>query len=265
MPRDDVMKHMLEENIGIAIGRQGLAVGDDHPWNLIFVSSSIIDFNLFYRGGGLLAPLYLYPDDHKEDIFSSEERQYNIEPKLLEQFRSKWQDFQPEQLFYFIYAVLHSPTYRQKYAQYLRMDFPRVPFPEDYEPFRALADLGKELADLHLLTSPQLSHPLARYQGLGSNDLVEDIKYDPETGTIRINKDKYFEGIAPEVWNFHIGGYQVLHKYLKDRKGKILADHIHYCKVVTALARTIELQRQVDEVYVSIDSIEAEVNNEKSL
>lgn len=87
---------------------------------------------------------------------------------------------------------------------------------------------------------------------------MEEVKYDPEAGTIRINKDKYFEGITPEVWNFHIGGYQVLHKYLKDRKGKILADPIHYCKVVTALAKTIELQQQVDEVYKQVDLVNGE-------
>lgn len=244
MPRGEVMKHMLEENIGLVCVRQ---VAED-VFNHALITNHIVEsrITLSNKGIAYLFPLYLYPDEHKEDIFSSDERQYNIEPRLLQQLGAKWQDFQPEQIFYYIYAVLHSPTYRQKYAQYLRMDFPRIPFPDAYEPFRALAVLGKELTDLHLLTSPQLSPPLARYQGLGGSDLVEDIKYEPEAGTIRINKDKYFEGIAPEVWNFHIGGYQVLHKYLKDRKGKTLADPIHYCRVVTALAKTIELQKQID-------------------
>lgn len=254
--RVDIMFHMLQQNIGLIARRQQLQSADA---NYFFVADCIISDGVIRsdnKGSESIFPLYLYPDEHKEDIFSSDERQYNIEPDLLQQLKDKWQGFQPEQLFYFIYAVLHSPTYRQKYAQYLRMDFPRIPFPDDYQPFRALAVLGKDLADLHLLTSPLLSPPLARYQGLGGNDLVEDIKYDPDTGTIRINKDKYFEGITPEVWNFHIGGYQVLHKYLKDRKGKTLADPIHYCKVVTALAKTIELQKQVDGVYGQVDGVD---------
>ena len=104
-----------------------------------------------------------------------------------------WPDFQPEQLFYYVYAILHSNQYRQRFAQYLRMDFPRVPITEDYEFFSKLAEIGKELADIHLLKSPRLSPPLARYQGNGSNDIVEFIKYDEHKGNVQINPDKHFE------------------------------------------------------------------------
>jgi len=248
MPRNEVMKHMLEENWGIVIGRQGLAVGDNQLWNLVTISQSITDFNLFYRGGGLIAPLYIYPDEHKEDIFATTERQYNIVPELLDEFSSQWPQFQPEQLFYYVYAVLHSNQYRQRFAQYLRMDFPRIPFTKDYKLFSKLAEYGKELADIHLLKSPRLSPPLARYQGSGSNDMVEFIQYDEDKSIVQINPDKHFEGITSELWNYNIGGYQVLHKYLKDRKGKSLADPIHYCRMVTALALTIDLQTRIDQI-----------------
>ncbi|MDD2544548.1 MAG: hypothetical protein PHU99_08720 [Candidatus Cloacimonetes bacterium] len=94
---------------------------------------------------------------------------------------------------------------------------------------------------------PRLSPPLARFQGNGSNDTVEFIKYDEDQGNVQINPDKHFEGITPELWNYHIGGYQVLHKYLKDRKSKNLADPIHYCRMVTAIACTIECQSEIDQ------------------
>ena len=252
MPRNEVMRHMLEENMGIVIGRQGLAVGDNQLWNLVTISKSITDFNLFYRGGGLIIPLYIYPEDHKEDIFASSEREYNISKGLLERFAKQWQQFQPEQLFYYVYAVLHSNRYRTRYAQYLRMDFPRIPFTDDYDLFSKLAELGKELADIHLLKSPRLNPPLARYQGSGSNDMVEYIKYNENNGTVQINDDKHFEGITPELWNYHIGGYQVLHKYLKDRKGKSLANPIHYCLMVTALTLAIDIQARIDQIIGSV-------------
>lgn len=250
MPRGETMKHMLEENISIICNRQTKI-----DYNHAFISSSIVDLHILEtaNASAYVFPLYLYPDEHKEDIFAETERQYNIQPQLLEQFRAKWQGFEPEQLFYYIYAVLHSPFYRQRYAQYLRMDFPRIPFTADFALFTALADLGKALADLHLLKSPLLSPPLVRYQGQGANDTVDELSYDPAAGTLRINPDKYFEGITPELWNFHIGGYQVMHKYLKDRKGKTLADPIHYCRIATALAHTIRLQTQIDLLYKQVD------------
>jgi len=246
------MKHALYNNFCLLSSRQC-----KESYKHVFISDSICALNVTGNAGSFGAnhvfPLYLYPDEHKEDIFAETERQYNIEPKLLEQFRAKWQGFEPEQLFYYIYAVLHSPSYRNRYAQYLRMDFPRIPFTEDYKLFAAMAALGKDLADLHLLKSPLLDPPLVKYHGSGSNDRVDELSYDPASGTLRINPDKYFEGISPEIWNFHIGGYQVMHKYLKDRKGKSLADPIHYCRIATALAHTINLQNKVDILYQQVD------------
>ncbi len=197
-------------------------------------------------------PFFIYPDEHKDDIFATTERQYNIVPELLDKLSNKWPQFQPEQLFYYVYAILHSNQYRQRFAQYLRMDFPRIPFTADFELFSQLAGYGKELADIHLLRGPHLNPPLARYQGSGSNDMVEFIQYDEDNGTVHINPDKYFEGITPEIWDYHVGGYQVLHKYLKDRKGNNLADPIHYCRMVTALALTLDLQIRMDQIIGTI-------------
>ena len=250
MPRNEVMKHMLEENIGIICNRQTKI-----KYNHAYVTRLIVDLHILEtaNASAYIFPLYLYPDEHNEDIFASTEREYNIAPELIDKFTKLWPQFEPEQLFYYIYAVLHSNSYRERYAQYLKMDYPRIPFPECYGIFLELAELGEELADIHLLKSPQLDHPLARYQGSGPDDKVDFIKYNEKTGIVHINEGKYFEGITPELWNYHIGGYQVLHKYLKDRRRKSIADPIHYCRMVTALAKTIELQDQMDEVYIQLD------------
>ena len=95
--------------------------------------------------------------------------------------------------------------------------------------------------------------PIAKYQGIGDNDRIEKIIYKEDEQRIYINKVKYFEGIAPEAWNYHIGGYQVLHKYLKDRKGRIMDDAPRYCRIFTALSKTIEIQKQIDEIYPEIE------------
>ncbi len=248
--RFETMKHMLQENVGLVINkREEMNI----PWGHVFVTNTIVEHvALSPKTISYLFPLYLYPDEHKADIFATTERQYNIVPELVDVFSSQWPQFQPEQLFYYVYAVLHSNQYRQRFAQYLRMDFPRIPFTKDYKLFSKLAEYGKELADIHLLKSPRLSPPIARYQGSGSNDMVEYIKYDEHNGTVQINPDKHFEGITPELWNYHIGGYQVLHKHLKDRKGKSLADPIHYSRMVTALALTIDIQAQIDQIIGTI-------------
>ncbi|MDX9835157.1 MAG: type ISP restriction/modification enzyme [Desulfobulbus sp.] len=246
MPRNEVMRHMLEENIGIISVRQ-VAEG---IFNHVTISDSIVEsrVTLSNKGIGYIFPLYLYPDEEPEDIFESREREFNIEAELLERFHAKWLDFVPHQLFYYVYAILHSPKYRERFAQYLKIDFPRIPFTDDFGLFEKLAELGRELAELHLLKSARLSKPIAKYQGKGANDRVEFIRFDAQTQRVEINGDKWFEGISEELWNFHVGGYQVLHKYLKDRKGKSLADPIHYCRMATALKETIALQTQIDEL-----------------
>ncbi len=129
------------------------------------------------------------------------------------------------------------------------MDFPHIPITTDNELFLQIAGLGKAIADLHLMKSAELDVPIAKYQGSGNNDAIDNVGYDGATGRVRINNDKYFEGIATEVWNYHIGGYQVLAKYLKDRKGLRMEDPVHYCRIVTALSKTIEYQKQIDEIY----------------
>jgi predicted helicase len=145
--------------------------------------------------------------------------------------------------------VLHSPTYRNRYAEFLKIDFPRLPLTSCIELFRALAKLGGELVALHLMESPKLEKHITKYAGKGDSEVATGYpKYSAET--VRINPTEGFEGVPENVWNFHIGGYQVCEKWLKDRRGRVLSeeDIAHYQKIVVALKETIRLMAEVDKV-----------------
>jgi predicted helicase len=156
--------------------------------------------------------------------------------------------FGPEDVFAYIYAIFHSPTYRKRYAEFLKIDFPRVPLTSDRKLFRKLGVLGAELVALHLMESPKVDDFVTKYPVKGS-DTVENVQYDPNKGRVGINKGQYFSGIKPEWWNFHIGGYQVLQKWLKDRKGRKLSndDLRHYQRIVVAIRGTIRLMTEIDQ------------------
>jgi predicted helicase len=155
----------------------------------------------------------------------------------------------PEEIFYYIYAVLYSPTYRKRYEEFLKIDFPRVPLSHDYEKFKNLSELGKELVELHLLKHPSLSETEIGFPVSGSN-MVERVKYDEENRRVYFNKEQYFEGVSKVVREYQIGGYQVMAKYLKDRKGRELTweEIEHYRKVAKAIERTIEVQGKIKDV-----------------
>jgi len=255
-PIYNTMRHMLEENIGLTIGRSGQVVGLEHLWNLVFISDNIIDFNLYYRGGELLFPLYIYPDKNKKDLFGQHqtEKEPNIPQSLFDKLAAVYgQKPTPEDILFYIYGVFYSNIYRETYAEFLKIDFPRVPFTSEYDLFIEMGNFGKELTALHLLKSSELDSPIAKYQGSGDNDRIEKVIYKEDEKRIYINKEKYFEGVPPEVWNYHIGGYQVLRKYLKDRKDRMMDDAPRYCRIVTALYKTIEIQKQIDKIYPEIE------------
>ncbi len=156
--------------------------------------------------------------------------------------------------------MLYAPTYRQTYAEFLKSDFPRVPFTADYELFSELAGLGRELTELHLMKSDKLNEPITKFQGSGSNVVAKPKRvgrdYRPEEERVYINKDgQYFEGIPPELWEYQVGGYQVLDKWLYDRRERKLSNEEiqHYCRVATALHHTMDLQKEIDEIYPAVE------------
>ena len=152
-------------------------------------------------------------------------------------------------MFAYAYAIFHSPSYRSRYAAFLKTDFPRLPLTTDLALFRKLCGLGEALVGLHLMERDGTA--LARFPVKGSNE-VEKVRYEPEAegGRVWINATQYFAEVPEDVWAFHVGGYQVCEKWLKDRKGRVLdhGDLKHYCRVVAALGDTIRLMAEVDEV-----------------
>ena len=249
------MRHMLEENISLCYMRQ---FSGNIPYSHFLVTEQLVDNRTFFSSKGIIqqAPLYIYPDKNKKDMFNQHqtEKEPNIPQTIFEKLETVHdQKPSPEDILYYIYAVFYSNTYRETYAEFLKIDFPRVPFTADYDLFKRLGKMGKELADLHLLKSPLLDPPVAKYQGSETNDRIDKITYKEDEQRIYINKDKYFEGVAPEIWIYHIGGYQVLQKYLKDRKGRNMDDAPHYCRIVTALSKTIEIQEQIDKIYPEVE------------
>ena len=159
--------------------------------------------------------------------------------------------FTPEDLFHYIYAILHSPSYRQRYAQFLKIDFPRIPLTSQRALFFGLAELGRELVSLHLVESRRLNDLQTSFPETGDNIVVK-VRYvqpkEGQAGRVYINKTQYFQGVPPEAWEFMVGGYQVLHKWLKDRRKRQLSfdELLHYQKIVVALCETMRRMEQVD-------------------
>lgn len=262
--RKETMHHMLEPNIALCVGRQFSVIGSDN-YDIVFVSEHIVDFNLFRRGGELVFPLYNYlqsiPKKRSsltqfmmfEPEVNYQVRKPNIKLELFDELKNSYKkSVTPEEIFFYIYAVLYSNTYRSKYAEFLKIDFPRVPFTKDYKLFIKLGKLGKQLADLHLLKSDTLDKTIAKFPESGTG-IVEKLKYEDEK--VWINKEQYFSGVKEEVWKYQIGGYQVCDKWLKDRKERtLITDEIRtYCKIVTALSKTIVIQSEIDKYYAEAE------------
>jgi predicted helicase len=255
--RESVMTHYIErENVGLLFSR--MTKGKEFAHAFITKNISEVIFLSPLTGTNAFnAPLWLYHEDGT--------RSANLQPEVLERlFVNLKQAPEPEQMLDYIYAALYSPNYRKKYAEFLKTDFPRVPIPKNDAEFSRLAEIGKQLRELHLLVSPKLNQLTTTYPVVGSN-IVEDVKYWPhftktfwkgyeneavvhESQTVSINKTQYFGNVSEIVWNFSIGGYQPAQKWLKDRKGRTLTndDIEHYQKIVNALEATHRVMTEID-------------------
>ncbi|MEA2074979.1 MAG: type ISP restriction/modification enzyme [Euryarchaeota archaeon] len=249
---ESLKKHFVFENIALVTTR----ILASPPFNHVFVAQHAGD-NTFIssktKERNYFFPLYLYSDERKVKLLVEEEPKSERTPNFTDEFLLAVKDSlgkepTPEDIFYYIYAVLYSPTYRKRYEEFLKIDFPRVPIPTDYDKFKNLSELGKELVELHLLKHPSLSETEIGFPVSGSNT-VEKVRYDEENRRVYFNKEQYFDGISKEVWEYRIGAYQVLAKYLKDRKKRELTweEIEHYMNVAKAIERTMEVQRVIDE------------------
>jgi hypothetical protein len=250
-----LLNHMFQPNIALVTSRQASVIGED-IFDAVSVTDSIGDFNYFRRGGINVFPLYRY--EAETGLFAGGMSKVENLTKAFREFVDAHygRRYTPEQILGYCYAVLHSPTYRSKYAEFLKIDFPRIPFAEAAETFEAVSTLGWKLAQAHLLKQnpPAVGTP-CRYHGTGTHTVVKVTWAAPrpelgETGgRLCINADQYFAPVPEDVWTFHIGGYQVLAKYLKDRKGRTLRlDEIEHLEaVVAALAFTVQQMARIDE------------------
>ena len=155
---------------------------------------------------------------------------------------------------YYCYAILYSNIYREKYAAFLKIDFPRIPFTNDYKLFLQSAKLGEDLANLHLLKHKDLNYPETKYFGKGDSDKIEKPIYNIEEHRVYINESRYFDNVSNNVWDYQIGGYRVMEKYLKDRRGREMDDPAHYCKIAAAISKTIEVQKEIDALFADIEN-----------
>jgi predicted helicase len=258
-PNTKVLGHFINENVGLIICRQGQAVGGDE-WNVVFSCKYLTDQNIFRRGGGTIFPLYLYPKtDEQQIIGATIEKIPNLNQEIVRLIEQKLRltftnekvnsegTFAPIDIFDYIYAVLHSPTYRLKYKEFLKTDFPRVPYPQNAGSFWQLVNLGSEIRQIHLLESSVLNKNITTYPVNGSNEVTK-LKY--EDAKVWINGDQYFDYVPQIAWEFYIGGYQPAQKWLKDRKGRILSyeDIQHYQKIIVALNETDRLMKEINKV-----------------
>ena len=179
-------------------------------------------------------------------------RHENFSPDFRTSLDARYEHhYTAEEILGYIYAILQAPTYRSRYAEFLRIDFPRVPFPELAEDFEKLSKLGWALVLAHLLREVP-RHGLATYHGKGDHR-VEAVHYSPQEQAISINKTQFFKPVPQAVWEFYIGGYQVLDKYLKSRKGRVLSlDEInHVGAIADSLAFSIDQTAKIDKAYQS--------------
>ncbi len=234
-PRSSVMNHMLRENVSLLFNRREPLPGqysDFLATDLIADHKASTRYDTCYQ-----APLYLYENEKKVP---------NVNPQLLDRLSVQYgATVTPEDLFYYTYAVCYSPAYRSKYESELRRDYPRIPFAIDVSIFSKMVGYGERLAKLHL-GKVDLS-PRTRFDVTGSN-LVEKVEYSQ--GKIAINETQYFTSVSQDVWEFYVGGYQVLDKWLKSRKDRELtgADVEEFMKIVEIVRETIALMKQIDEV-----------------
>ena len=224
-------------------------------------------------GGGNVFPLYLYPTEGEEKL--GETRKPNLDEAIWHKIDACLDSSTPfpsassgnyaqndnshittpEQIFDYIYGVLHTPSYREKYKEFLKIDFPCIPYPENKEEFERIVSIGNKLRKLHLMEEIP---PQATCFDIEGDNAVSEIRLEKEipdqvgediSGKVYINKTQYFGNVPELAWNFYIGGYQPAQKWLKDRKNRTLTydDISHYRKIIAILIETHKLMQELDE------------------
>jgi len=232
------MKHLVKDNLALLTCRQQTSFDFQH----IFIANTIVERCAVSLQTGEVSyafPLYLYAEDGSKVS--------NLKKEIVDEIEKNVGKVSPENIFDYIYAILHSPSYRKKYKEFLKIDFPCVPYPKNKKSFKKLVAFGAELRLLHLLELPKVNQFITTYPVAGS-DTVERLDYKNEK--VIINDEQYFGNVPKLAWDFYIGGYQPAQKWLKDRKGRTLtnSDIEHYQKIIVALTETDRLMKEIDTI-----------------
>lgn len=257
-PRTETYKHFLKQNYGLIT----LRINGENNEFVSLITDIYCEKASLPRGNYSIFPLYLYTDETSLE----KERTPNLNRDIVEQIakalgipfvnekESGEASFASIDILDYIYAVLHSPAYREKYKEFLKIDFPRVPYP-DPKSFWQLVSYGSELRTLHLLENPKCDSVLISYEGDGDNKITRKIVTKDTVitdGKVRlyINDTQYFDNIPLKAWEFYIGGYQPAQKWLKDRSGRSLTfdDIRRYFKIIATLIATDEMMKKIDTV-----------------
>ncbi|HEC1874979.1 TPA: DNA methyltransferase [Campylobacter jejuni] len=256
-PRIETMEHFLEnENIGLICDRGTKLNNIDN----IFISNKIIDLHLV-GSGSYIYPLYLYPTTRSKKFLKKENPNFNEEnfTSKIENFKENFrafidelykEKFSPENILGYIYAVLFHKNYREKYLDFLKIDFPKIPFTKDKNTFKNLSKLGLKLVNLHLLKNNELDFNVgeALFKDIkNKNFKIQKIKYNKDTKELFINESLYFSEVSLEIYEFKIGGYAVLDKYLKSHKEEDI-DHKHFTLIIQTLNETLKIQDEISKI-----------------
>lgn len=259
-PRKEVMSHFYKhENIGLCLCKQ-FKTGNEYKH--VFISNRMIESSYVSNRTSEITsifPLYLYPQKTNQKEFISENKKTNLNNKIIdkisqkiglifsEENTKKRNNYSPIDVFDYVYAILFSPNYRNKYKEFLKYDFPKIPYPQNKDIFLKLVKLGTTLREIHLLKHPVLNKYITQYKIEGDN-YVAKIKYCDEK--VFINKNQYFYGVPKKAWESWIGGYQPAQKWLKDRKNTELNydEIIHYQKIIVALVETNKIIKEIEQL-----------------
>ena len=261
-PRETIMRNLQKENIAICLIKINSSVDGLFK---VFVTSGITDKTLLSsKDNTNVFPLYIYKENmgseerivnFNKDLYDSIAKGLNYLPCYDDDLRiDPTSEFNgvlyPQDLFDYIYAVLHSPSYRKRYKEFLKIDFPRIPYPTDWEKFRDLAEKGEELRQLHLMED--LPHSTGVSFPIGGTLQVDCYRW--QQNRVYINSEQYFEGVPESAWNFYIGGYQPAQKWLKDRKCMTLSfeDVKHYQRIIYVLQQTKRIMEEIDSMFLSV-------------
>ena len=241
-PRKAVMNHFINrDNISLDVCKNSAT----NSWELAFISDKVVDDSFVSnrtKERGYVFPLYLYKEE-----FGTEQKIPNINAEEWQKFNNAvGRDTTPEELLDYIYAVLYSPMYRERYKEFLKVDFPRIPLPHSAEEFEYFAELGQQLIDLHLMKNANNWALETKFPESGSQKVEQASRKEDK---IFINDTQYFSNVSDIAWNFYIGGYQPAQKWLKDRKGCILSydDLMHYRQIIHALCETDKIMKDIDQ------------------